>query len=363
MSYRESTNMLNRVRWQEPQEGTPSRTLANIVETEGSKIQQHLEKNTDEILKQHNFNQNGKNEDKNVSYGLSASNASISKEVVTEAIDEYNSEVKDENLKIDSNAVNDFHEDPSKTINVSPDDVLVKKQKKTGRSPDKTKKEKKEFTKNTVFHIEDNNDSYCLNGSNTIQVLRRLIAFLLFNNLLADYYLQFFIDGERSLYKTIIKLFSWLPHYRIILDWYHLKKKCKYELSLALKGKTIRNSILEDLLPILWLGKVDDSIEYVSNINPDNIKSNHNIERLIGYFERNKEHIPCYALRKKLGLRNSSNKGEKSNDLIVSDRQKENGMSWSKKGSVALATITALYLNNESKNWYHKEQLNFRLCA
>lgn len=363
MSYRESTNILNRVRWQDQQEGTPSRTLANIVETEGNQIQKHLENTTDKILSQHNFNQNGNIVNKKEAYGLSPSKASISKEAITEAINEYNIEVENENLKIDADVVNDFHEDSSKTINVSPDDVLVKKQKETGRSPAKSKKEKKEFVKNTIFHIEDNEHSYCLNGSNTLQVLKRLIAFLFLNNLLTDHYLQFFIDGERSLYKAISKMFSWLPHYRIILDWYHLQKKCKYELSLALKGKTIRNSILSELLPILWVGKVDDAIEYAENINPDSIKSTHNIQRLIGYFERNKEHIPCYALRKKLGLRNSSNKGEKINDLTVSDRQKENGMSWSNKGSVALATITTLYLNNESKKWYHNEQINFKLCA
>jgi transposase len=44
--------------------------------------------------------------------------------------------------------------------------------------------------------------------------------------------------------------------------------------------------------------------------------------------------------------RNSSGtKGEKSNDLAVEFRQKHNGMSWSKKGSTSLASITVLHLN------------------
>jgi hypothetical protein len=54
--------------------------------------------------------------------------------------------------------------------------------------------------------------------------------------------------------------------------------------------------------------------------------------------------IPCYALRKAFGLCNSSAIGEKINDLIVSNRQKHNGMSWSKKGSLALASLTAAKL-------------------
>ena len=51
------------------------------------------------------------------------------------------------------------------------------------------------------------------------------------------------------------------------------------------------------------------------------------------------------------------------NDLIVSNRQKHNGMSWSKDGSIALASITALKRNNENKKWFHERKLNFRLAA
>jgi hypothetical protein len=41
----------------------------------------------------------------------------------------------------------------------------------------------------------------------------------------------------------------------------------------------------------------------------------------------------CYALRKKLGLRVSSNPVEKANDLLASNKQKHQGMSWSADGS------------------------------
>ncbi|MDO9535590.1 MAG: hypothetical protein Q7J85_09755, partial [Bacillota bacterium] len=71
----------------------------------------------------------------------------------------------------------------------------------------------------------------------------------------------------------------------------------------------------------------------------------------------------CYALRKQLGLRNSSNKGEKANDLCVADRQKHNGMSWSKSGSVALASVISLHLNNEQELWCSKDTLSFTWAA
>ena len=58
-----------------------------------------------------------------------------------------------------------------------------------------------------------------------------------------------------------------------------------------------------------------------------------------------------------LGLRNSSNDVEKENDLIVAQRQKHNGMSWSTTGSGALAQITALSINGELGDWLRENYL------
>ncbi|MEW6619217.1 MAG: hypothetical protein AB1422_07760 [bacterium] len=57
----------------------------------------------------------------------------------------------------------------------------------------------------------------------------------------------------------------------------------------------------------------------------------------------------------------SSNRGEKANDLAVADRQKHNGMRWSKKGSSALASVITLHQNNEQDNWIKKRQILFEL--
>ncbi len=51
--------------------------------------------------------------------------------------------------------------------------------------------------------------------------------------------------------------------------------------------------------------------------------------------------------------------GEKANDLIVPARQKRNGMSWSKFGSVALMTVSALVKNREYKRWFQTGTLSF----
>jgi hypothetical protein len=47
----------------------------------------------------------------------------------------------------------------------------------------------------------------------------------------------------------------------------------------------------------------------------------------------------------------------------IADRQKHNGMSWSKDGSVALASIKALHLNKEYKNWYCHDKVDFKLVS
>ena len=66
-------------------------------------------------------------------------------------------------------------------------------------------------------------------------------------------------------------------------------------------------------------------------------------------------YIPCYALREALDLQNSSNPGEKANDLCVAARQKHQGMSWSRNGSVALVLCLTLFghrsLNLTGRVW------------
>jgi hypothetical protein len=56
-------------------------------------------------------------------------------------------------------------------------------------------------------------------------------------------------------------------------------------------------------------------------------------------------------------------RGEKENDLIVSERQKHNGMSWSKDGSVALASLTTFKRNKEATQWFKSGNIDFKLAA
>lgn len=57
MSYRQSTQKLNRVRNEEKR--TPIKTLANIVESEGEKVQKEISKMAEDILHDNNFSEKG----------------------------------------------------------------------------------------------------------------------------------------------------------------------------------------------------------------------------------------------------------------------------------------------------------------
>ena len=84
---------------------------------------------------------------------------------------------------------------------------------------------------------------------------------------------------------------------------------------------------------------------------------------LILYLTRNQDHIPCYAIRQQLGLRNSSNAVEKCNDLLVAARQKHQGMSWSKEGSLALAALGTVDWNRPRAPWLTRGEIPFAFAS
>ncbi len=357
-SFRKTSALINRVRHQEA-EGTPSRTIRDNTEYEGSKIQDYLEEKTQTILQENGLSQKG--ESRKVIIGRFCPTPPIvSEENLQEMVKAYDiaEELQPEIL---TNPVP--YEDVKEAVNISLDEVGAKKQKETREkgTQDSPDEKKRKYVQNTVIHVEKEGASYILNGAGVLCVLRQLLAFLLHNHLLKNT-LMFFVDGH-SLYSSVIDFFAWHKKVHVILDWYHLKKKCKELLSMALKGRDIRNTVLEKLLPLLWHGLVDQAINYLQSLSESQIKNEKERSHLIGYLEKNRPMIPAYVIRSELGLRNSSNRGEKSNDLIVADRQKHNGMSWSNSGSVALASVTALKKNQEYRKWFQEEELEFKLAS
>jgi hypothetical protein len=128
---------------------------------------------------------------------------------------------------------------------------------------------------------------------------------------------------------------------------------------MALKGRTLRNEHFEALKKLLWYGATTKAIAYLKQLPSSAIKSQSHLDKLCAYLEKRSHMIPCYAVRKQLGLRNSSTDVEKANDLLVSARQKHQGMSWSPTGSLALAALTAVVKNGHQKPWLQNQELPF----
>ena len=357
-SFRKTALLINRIRHQKVG-GTPFRTMREVTEHEGRLLQEHIEQKTSRIFQENGFTPEGYPEEAIVN-AITPSPSILAEAELAERLVHYDL-LEDDKSEMETNPVP--YEDAETAIHISVDDVGVKKQKENREKKTCAPRSKKnrERVQNTVIHVDNGGRSYILNGYGILCMLRILLAFLLHNEFLSKKWV-FFVDGN-GLYKSVLEFFSWHRNLSVILDWYHLKKKCQELLSMTMKGREIRNEVLEKLLPLLWHGLVDQAIRYLKSLPECEIKNEEQRGKLISYVDRNRPMIPVYAIRKELGLRNSSNRGEKANDLIVAQRQKHNGMSWSKSGSVSLATVAALKKNKEYPKWFRDREIEFKLVA
>jgi len=358
-SYNKTARWLNRLRHQDG--ATGSTTLRVGAEREGRKVLDCLERTTREILQHEGCDDTG--QPLNPRLLQTQAPTIISAELVTEAIDACQL-TADERAEVERNPVPS--EDPAKTVNVSVDDVVVKQQKPHRRRPEEHQEivegeetnHGRKYVHNTVAHLQHQEQSYCIAEQGVPTVLRVLLGYLLTNRLLNGR-IQFFVDGQKTLHAAILKAFAWFGNRGMILDGYPLEDKCARQLSLAMKGAELRNDALSALSALLWWGRADSAQALLQRLPEANLKKPEEIRVLIGYLERNRPYLPCYEIRKRLGLRNSSNIGEKMNDLLVSNRQKHHGMSWSAGGSIALAALEALKRNYDYQHWleYHEIEL------
>jgi hypothetical protein len=253
------------------------------------------------------------------------------------------------------------------SVNISCDEVGVKRQ--TESRPAIEGKVQPKKVDNPVIHIEVKNkidnpkanssSSYVLNGTSVLSIFKILLGFLCMHNLL-DTTVVFFADGARNLNLIISSMFSFLK-VKIILDWYHLRKKMEESLSTVCNSRDYRNETLQRVMPLLWRGDLDATISVLKSMDMSKVKDKTTLDYLYSYFERVRNYIPNYMLRETLGLRNSSNRGEKSNDIIVANRQKHNGMSWSDDGSTSFASTSSVIYNQELENWINTGSLSFQL--
>lgn len=92
------------------------------------------------------------------------------------------------------------------------------------------------YVENTVIHIQSGNQQYTLTAIGMRNAFISLVAFLLHNGLLEGKRLVFLSDGA-TIIKDYIQEYFGFREYTLILDWLHLKKKCKEFMSMAITAK------------------------------------------------------------------------------------------------------------------------------
>ena len=345
MSYRKVAERLNRIR-HEP-DSLSGRTVQNIVEKQGKDILNVIKTKDEAVFEANGFTKTGK----------PPKESGIEKNAFTPLSEE---DIKAAAADLGISGGIDFssYESEENTVNVSMDDVLSKKQ--ASSRPDSPEKGQRKYVSNTVIHVHQAIPRHLIVAGSIVAAMKQLIALVLNAGLAEGNCFVFFTDGAEALHDAIKKMFSFQT-YKIILDWHHLEEKLKQRLSSACINAKIRNEQIDKIRPFLWYGNVDGAIRYLESIAEDMLKAPEYIVKFIEYLQRNRTYIPCYALRAGLGLRNSSNRGEKANDLVVSHRQKHDGMSWSKSGSLSLAVITATCLNGDLINWVYNRDVGIEL--
>lgn len=368
-SYTKTRTLLNRVRHQDG--ATPTMTIRESAEREGHKVLACVDRTTTAILPRAGFTDEGRPVQDSAAYHRDV--VCLPSQEVTDAVAACDVSVE-ERPEIAANPV--CYEHPSHTVNISLDDVVVKRQKAERAGHHKAHEgpsgeqgppvhpasDPRKYVHNTVAHIQHGEHTYTVTGPGVLVVLRILLGYLLNNRLLSSR-LQFFVDGQKTLQAAILRAFSWFRNIGLILDWYHLEDKCKRQLSLAMRGRALRNEVLDRLTRFLWYGLVDQAIAYLGSVKHAVMKDPDAVRVLRDYIERNRPYLPCYDARKRLGLRNSSNRGETMNDLLVSQRQKHHGMSWSPGGSSALAALEAITRNGEYQRWFEYGELELKCAA
>ena len=109
-------------------------------------------------------------------------------------------------------------------------------------------------------------------------------------------------------------------------------------LSQIAPNKAVKEATTQTLLQALWQGQPTAACAALRAVAAKNATKQ---GELLGYLEKNEAYLIDYEKRQQAGKIIGSGRREKQNDVVVAQRQKRQGMSWSKQGSLSLAMVTA----------------------
>ena len=282
-------------------------------------------------------------------------------------------------------------------FNIIVDAVCTKKQKDTRAQPSIDPKEPYLWVYNLVLFVPGY--APCYLTYETLDGVLRQARFVLRNTgMLDEGKLVAIIDGARELQYGIERIFRGLEGKQIVLDCWHLRKKLKEHMSMALDGTPeekrkfvgyICRLIADNQahvalarlkeIQLITTGNEQELIELVGNeVVAENlinyvkqqkfpaIKRLAPFERVLEYLvsKGQRNMLSGYSLRRKIGLKTSSAPSECANRYTISMRQKGIGASWTKTGiHMSLANLAMLYLNKWDKIWFRYKSINFKLTS
>ena len=390
MSYRDSFGLLNRI-WDLPEEDMlKERTLWDRIDAEGIKAIKAVDRTAEKALHKYHYEQAGdlmKLAKQDPAYGMGSPQNPNREQRIRTAVSQLNSMPgRPDWAKIDAGEIR--LEAPESSVCIAIDDIGVKKQKdkrqkkEAGKLRNKDNPEwchrtagkitearlnrkapGKKYVETTNVHIVTGSRHYVITTAQGLEhAFMLLMAFLLGNDLIRNHDIVFFTDGAKCIQNCIEKHFRG-HDYLLILDFYHLIKHCEQGLSMAISKPAIRNEVLYgNLSGMLWNGKTDQAIKYLSELPESAIKNKTQLEGVVDYLERKKVGITELSVRRWFGMKIGSRDVEKDNDIIVANRQKHNGMSWNREGSSNLSALTAMTRNGQMNSFLHGLKINFAPC-
>lgn len=388
ISSRVSLAFLNRLLHRDKDNSLKLKTISEMCDRHGNEILDYQKQHARNVLSEHHFDPDTGTPLCEAGTGLLHGFAPAGqlspdfKSKIDSFVGSYNSSKKDGiNIQMTEKQSSDIEDPDMPAIYIAMDGVCAKRQKdKRNKQEPPTvpaedvcteedlsaapKQKGRPSVETAVGHINIGEKRYVLVAEDMMQLCRHILAFLMEFGLLDGRRLVFMTDGAKDIKAALETVFS-ICHYTVILDWFHLRKHCSETISMMLRaGKENRDTqyrIKRTIFRYLWCGNVQGVIAYILNLPSADVRSESRRKELIDYLRRKEYAIPCYAVRRHLKLKISSNPVEKANDLSVARRQKKKGMSWSRHGSRGLAALTAMYMNNEDERWHRNHILSYEM--
>lgn len=161
-------------------------------------------------------------------------------------------------------------------------------------------------------------------------------------------------DGARWIRSWVLSLTERRSATSLLLDWFHLCKRCREWASMFSRGRDAKKALLRTVFHALWRGEVEAALARLEGYRGE-ARNEEWLDKLISYLEERRSLIPDYGERRRSCQYIGSGQVEKANDQIVAQRQKGAGMRWSLGTSDALAALRTLVLNDEWDDyWCHR---------